>query len=106
MHRSANKCRCLLFLPTILLSVISFAFPATDVYRSAGFGNTGDLNVDSRTVGISADTATFSGAMRDSVGVGDVLQYTPQQRILEPKTSKPKLLPIPLTLLQPARVGN
>jgi hypothetical protein len=45
------------------------------IYRSVGPGATGNLNTDSRTVTISGTTATFSGAMPDNVGVGDVLQY-------------------------------
>jgi subtilisin-like proprotein convertase family protein len=44
------------------------------IYRSVGT-NTGNLNIDSRTVTISGNTATFSGSMPDNIGVGDVLQY-------------------------------
>ena len=44
------------------------------VYRSVGTG-AGNLNTGGRTVEIVADTATFSGAMPDTIGVGDVLQY-------------------------------
>ncbi|MFH1923163.1 MAG: hypothetical protein ABIP48_25150, partial [Planctomycetota bacterium] len=34
-----------------------------------------NLNTQSRTVTISGNTATFSGAMPNNIGVGDVLQY-------------------------------
>ncbi len=43
-------------------------------YRSVGTTAT-DLNTTPRTVEISGTTATFSGAMPDNVGVGDVLTY-------------------------------
>jgi hypothetical protein len=46
-----------------------------EIFRSVGPGATASLNADSRTVEISGSTATFSGAMPDNVGVGDVLQY-------------------------------
>ena len=46
---------------------------AASLYRSVGT-NAGDLNIG-RTVEITGRTATFSGAMPDNVGVGDVLQY-------------------------------
>jgi hypothetical protein len=45
------------------------------IYRSVGPGATGDLNVNNLTVEITGTTATFSDAMPDNVGVGDVLQY-------------------------------
>jgi uncharacterized delta-60 repeat protein len=45
-------------------------------YRFRSVGTTAtDLNTNSRTVEIYGTTATFSGAMPDNVGVGDVLQY-------------------------------
>ncbi|MCP3681376.1 MAG: hypothetical protein GY861_01680, partial [bacterium] len=47
----------------------------TPIYRSVG-NTSSDLNTNSRTVTISGTTATFSGAMPDNVGVGDVLQYS------------------------------
>ncbi|MCH8094369.1 MAG: right-handed parallel beta-helix repeat-containing protein [Chloroflexi bacterium] len=46
----------------------------TTLYRSVGITAT-DLNISPRTVTISGTTATFSGAMPDNVGVGDVLTY-------------------------------
>jgi hypothetical protein len=46
-----------------------------EIFRSVGPGATTSLNTDSRTVEISGSTATFSGAMPNNVGVGDVLQY-------------------------------
>ena len=44
------------------------------LHRSVGTSS-GDLNVSGRTVAISGTTATFSGAMPDNIGVGDVLTY-------------------------------
>jgi hypothetical protein len=48
---------------------------ATLIYRSVGPSDTTDLNSTGRTVAISGTTATFSGAMPDNIGVGNVLQY-------------------------------
>jgi hypothetical protein len=45
------------------------------IFRSVGPGATANLNTGSRTVTISGSTATFSDAMPNNVGVGDVLQY-------------------------------
>ncbi len=49
---------------------------ATAIFRSVGPGATDDLNTAPQTVEISGTTATFSGAMPNNIGVGDVLQYT------------------------------
>jgi hypothetical protein len=46
------------------------------LYRSIGT-STSNLNTSNHTVTIAGSTATFSGAMPDNVGVGDVLQYNP-----------------------------
>jgi hypothetical protein len=49
--------------------------PATmTLYRSVGV-NGADLNTSARTVEIVGSTATFSGPMPDSVGIGDALTY-------------------------------
>jgi len=67
------------FLFGLILSAGLFSFSsahaATAIYRSVGVGNTANLNTSNRTVAISGTTATFSGAMPDNVGVGDVLEY-------------------------------
>lgn len=47
---------------------------ATPLYRSVGTTAT-NLNTDSRTVTIAGTTATFSDAMPNNIGVGDVFQY-------------------------------
>ncbi len=52
----------------------STAGPVVPLYRSVGT-NTSNLNVGGETVAISGTTATFSGAVPNRVGVGDVLQY-------------------------------
>ncbi|MDR3582995.1 MAG: hypothetical protein P4L62_01390 [Candidatus Pacebacteria bacterium] len=66
-----------LFCLILFCSLFSFssAHAATVIYRSVGAGNTANLNANSRTVTISGTTVTFSGAMPNNVGVGDVLQY-------------------------------
>jgi hypothetical protein len=50
---------------------------SSTIYRSVAPGMTSNLNTSNYTVTISGTTATFSGAMPDNVGVGDVLQYDP-----------------------------
>ncbi len=47
----------------------------SSLYRSVGT-NANNLNTGGRTVTVSGTTATFSGAMPNNVGVGDVLTYT------------------------------
>lgn len=47
---------------------------AIAIYRSVGITAT-NLNTDNRDVTITDSTATFSDAMPNNVGVGDVLQY-------------------------------
>lgn len=72
-----NKMKSLLFF-FVFFGCLFFCFnakAATSIYRSVGPANTLDLNTNSRTVTISGTTATFSGAMPNNVGVGDVLQY-------------------------------
>ncbi|MFC1610739.1 right-handed parallel beta-helix repeat-containing protein [Myxococcota bacterium] len=49
-------------------------YQTVGLYRSVGT-NGASLNVSNYTVEIAGTTATFSGAMPDNVGVGDVLQY-------------------------------
>jgi uncharacterized delta-60 repeat protein len=51
------------------------ATSTTSLYRSVGTTAT-DLNLLTRTVQISGTSATFSGAMPNNVGVGDVLAYS------------------------------
>ncbi|MFA5961780.1 MAG: hypothetical protein WC848_03815 [Parcubacteria group bacterium] len=68
----------LCFFSFLLLGGLSFSFSAsaaTQIYRSVGPANTTNLNTTHETVTISGTTATFSDAMPNNVGVGDVLQY-------------------------------
>ena len=48
-----------------------------------------NLNTGNRTVEIVGTTATFSGAMPNKIGVGDVLQYgsTPDRAFISGRTS-------------------
>ena len=61
-------------LAGLLLFGPASAGAQTALYRSVGI-TAANLNTTPRTVTISGSTATFSGAMPDSVGVGDALTY-------------------------------
>ncbi|HVT74873.1 MAG TPA: peptidoglycan-binding domain-containing protein [Candidatus Paceibacterota bacterium] len=66
-----------IFFAFLIALVPSMAAAATAIYRSVGVNATAALDSGNGTksLTISGSTATFSGAIANNVGVGDVIQY-------------------------------
>lgn len=68
--------------PPAASTVELLRIPATQIYRSVAEGVTSAIDSNSTgTMTISSDQATFSSALADNVGVGDVIVYSGNTRI-------------------------